>query len=111
MAEFGRVKLKFLKHFLKLRHGIPSHDTFSTLFRMLDPSALDAAFGRLIRTPIAALAKGRVNAIDGKSMKGSYEKGERSSSRLMVSAYATGLRLTLATGRPRTATRSTPCSM
>ena len=34
MAEFGRAKLKFLKRFLKLRHGVPSHDTFSTVFRM-----------------------------------------------------------------------------
>jgi len=31
MAEFGRAKLKFLKRFLKLRHGMPSHDTFSTV--------------------------------------------------------------------------------
>jgi hypothetical protein len=47
MAEFGRAKVRFLKRFLKLKHGIPSHDTFSTVLRMLDPKALDAAFGRL----------------------------------------------------------------
>src|SRR5215469_11902847 len=75
MAEFGRAKLKFLKRFLKLKHGIPSHDTFSTVFRMLDPKALDAAFGRLTGTLVAALAKGGVIAIDGKSLKGAYEKG------------------------------------
>jgi predicted transposase YbfD/YdcC len=97
MAEFGCAKFKFLKRFLKLRHGIPSHDTFSTVFRMLDPKALDAAFGRLTATLVAALAKGGVIAIDGKSLKGAYEKGEKSSPRMMVSAYATGLRLTLAT--------------
>ena len=97
MAAFGRAKLKFLKRFLKLKHGIPSHDTFSTVLRMLDPKALDAAFGRLTATLVAALAKGGVIAIDGKSLKGAYEKGEKSSPRMMVSAYATGLRLTLAT--------------
>src|SRR5215467_9194962 len=97
MAAFGRAKLKFLKRFLKLKHGIPSHDTFSTVFRMLDPKALDAAFGRLTATLIAALAKGGVIAIDGKSLKGAFEKGEKSSPRMMVSAYATGMRLTLAT--------------
>src|SRR5262245_13969292 len=97
MAAFGRAKLKFLKRFLKLKHGIASHDTFSTLLRMLDPKALDAAFGRLTATLVAALAKGGVIAIDGKSLKGAYEKGEKSSPRMMVSAYATGLRLTLAT--------------
>jgi len=97
MAEFGQAKLKFLKRFLKLKHGIPSHDTFSTVFRMLDPKALDAAFGRLTATLVAALTKGGVIAIDGKSLKGAYEKGEKSSPKMMVSAYATGLRLTLAT--------------
>ena len=76
MAEFGREKLKFLKRFLKLKHGIPSHDTFSTVLRMLDPKALDAAFGRLTATLLEALAKGGVIAIDGKSLKGAYDKGE-----------------------------------
>ena len=104
MAEFGRAKLKFFKRFLKLRHGIPSHDTFSTVLRMLDPNALDAAFGKLTATLAAALAKGGVIAIEpapakagGKSLKGAYDKGGRSSPRMMVSAYAAGLRLTLAT--------------
>lgn len=97
MAEFGREKIKLLKRFLKLKHGIPSHDTFSTVLRMLDPKALDAAFGRLTAGLVAALAKGGVIAIDGKSLKGAYDKGEKSSPRMMVSAYAAGLRLTLAT--------------
>jgi predicted transposase YbfD/YdcC len=97
MAEFGREKIKFLKRFLKLKHGIPSHDTFSTVLRMLDPKALDAAFGRLTAGLVAALAKGGVIAIDGKSLNGAYDKGKKSSPRMMVSAYAAGLRLTLAT--------------
>jgi predicted transposase YbfD/YdcC len=97
MEDFGLAKFKFLKRFLKLKHGIPSHDTFSTVLRLLDPKALDAAFGRLTATLVAALAKGGVIAIDGKSLKGAYEKGEKSSPKMMVSAYATGLRLTLAT--------------
>ena len=64
MAEFGREKIKLLKRFLKLKHGIPSHDTFSTVLRMLDPKALDAAFGRITAGLVAALAKGGVIAID-----------------------------------------------
>ena len=97
MAEFGREKIRLLKRFLKLKHGVPSHDTFSTVLRMLDPKALDAAFGRITAGLVAALAKGGVIAIDGKSLKGAYDKGEKSSPRMMVSAYAAGLRLTLAT--------------
>ena len=97
MAEFGREKIKFFKRFLRLRHGIPSHDTFSTVFRMLDPKALDAAFGQITARLVAALAKGCVIAIDGKSLKGAYDKGDKSAPKMMVSAYAAGLRLTLAT--------------
>jgi len=97
MAEFGREKLKFFRRFLELRHGVPSHDTFSTVLRMLDPKALDAAFGQIAARLVAALAKGGVIAIDGKSLKGAYAKGEQSSPQMMVSAYAAGLRLTLAT--------------
>lgn len=42
MAEFGHAKVDFLKQFLRLRHGIPSHDTFSRLFRRLDPKPFHA---------------------------------------------------------------------
>ena len=96
MAEFGRTKLKFLKRFLKLKHAIPSHDTFSTVLRMIDPKALDAAFSSLTATLLKALADGSVIAIDGKSLKGAYDKGEAYMPRMMVTAYAADLRLTLA---------------
>jgi predicted transposase YbfD/YdcC len=96
MAAFGRTKLKFLKRFLKLKHAIPSHDTFSNVLRMIDPKALDAAFGSLTATLLKALADGGVIAIDGKSLKGAYDKGEAYMPRMMVTAYATDLRLTLA---------------
>jgi len=97
MAAFGCAKLKFLKRFLKLRHGIPSHDTFSTVFRMLDPKALDVAFGALTSRLVEALEDGAVVAVDGKSLKGAYDKGKAHAPKMMVSAYAAGLRLTLAT--------------
>ena len=54
MAAFGRAKEHVFRGFLKLRHAIPSHDTDPTVFRMIDPKALDAAFGRVL-AEIAAL--------------------------------------------------------
>jgi predicted transposase YbfD/YdcC len=96
MAEFGRTKIRFLRRFLSLTHGIPSHDTFSCIFRMLDAKALDAAFGSLTATLMKALADGGVIAIDGKSLKGAHAKGEAYMPRMMVTAYAADLRLTLA---------------
>lgn len=97
MAEFGRTKTRFLKRFLKLRHGVPSHDTFSNVLRIIDPKALDAAFGALTASLLKALAEGGVIAIDGKSLKGAYDKGQSYMPRMMISAYAANLRLTLAT--------------
>ena len=43
MAQFGRSKEALLRQVLRLEHGIPSHDTFSTVFRLLQPHVLEAA--------------------------------------------------------------------
>ena len=42
MAAFGRANESVFRCFLKLKHAVPSHDTFSAVFRMIDPKALDA---------------------------------------------------------------------
>lgn len=97
MEAFGHAKQAFLKRFLKLKYGIPSHDTFSTVLRMIDPKALDAAFAGLAAKLVAALGDSGVIAIDGKVLKGAYDRGKSSEAEMMVSAYATGLRMTLAT--------------
>src|SRR5258708_11774349 len=53
MAEFGQAKEGLLRLLLRLEHGIPSHDTFSRMFRLLKPDAFEAAFRRFM----AAFAK------------------------------------------------------
>ena len=55
MAAFGRAKERVFRDFLKLRHAIPSHDTFSAVFRMIDPKAFDAAFGQVLAEIMARL--------------------------------------------------------
>ena len=96
MAAFGRAKENVFRDFLKLRHAVPSHDTFSAVFRMLDPKALDTAFGRVLADVAALLRAGDVIAVDGKALRGARDAGESARTRMMVSAYATRLRLTLA---------------
>ena len=73
MAEFGRAKEPFLRRFLALPGGIPSHDTFSRLFRLLDPAGFEACFGRFV----AAFATqiGQVVAVDGKTARRSFDRG------------------------------------
>ncbi|WP_347268161.1 ISAs1 family transposase [Paracoccus sp. (in: a-proteobacteria)] len=96
MATFGRAKESLFRGFLNLKHAIPSHDTFSTVFRMLDPKALDAAFGKVLAEVAALLREGDVIAIDGKALRGARGRSESARTRMMVSAYAARLRLTLA---------------
>ena len=64
MARFAEAKETFLRGFLKLEHGLPSHDTFSRLFRQLDPVQFGAAFQRFMAR-FADTVRGVV-AIDGK---------------------------------------------
>ena len=107
MAAFGRAKENIFRDFLKLRHAIPSHDTFSAVLRVIDPKSLDAAFERVLADVAALLGEGDIIAIDGKTLRGArdkgetprtrMDKGETPRTRMMVSAYASRLRLTLAT--------------
>ena len=96
MTAFGRSKRHVFKDFLKLRYAIPSHDTFSAVFRMIDPKALDAAFGQVLADVAALLDDGDVIAIDGKALRGACDAGARARTRMMVSAYASRLRGALA---------------
>jgi len=63
MSAFGRSKEHVFKGFLNLRHSTPSHDTFSMVLRMIDPKALDAAFGQVLAKVTALLGEGDVIAI------------------------------------------------
>src|SRR5665647_1960444 len=71
MALFGRSKLEFLQEFLRLEHGVPSHDTFSRVFRLLDPDRFHAWFIGFMRG-FAETCQGVV-AIDGKTLRRSFD--------------------------------------
>ena len=96
MAAFGRAKESIFRHFLKLKHAVPSHDTFSAVFRIVDPKALDGAFGRVPADAAALLQEGEVVAIDGKALRGARDRRESAGMRMVVSAYVSRLHLTLA---------------
>jgi predicted transposase YbfD/YdcC len=96
IVEFAGAKKQFFARILSLKHGIPSHDTFSSVFRILDPKALDAAFRKFMAAFGSALSKRGIIAIDGKALKGAYEKGKKHAPKMMVSAFAAEMRMTLA---------------
>jgi predicted transposase YbfD/YdcC len=92
VETFGRKRLGWLKRFLALPHGIPSHDTFERVFDRLDPQVFQACFRAWVQAVQEALTVRHV-AIDGKTLRGS------GSARLgplhLVSAWATAQRLSL----------------
>jgi predicted transposase YbfD/YdcC len=94
MADFGRAKEALLRQFLRLEHGIPSHDTFSRVFRLLDPQAFEAAFRRFM-AGFAKRLRGVV-AIDGKALRGAFETGRRSTPLQLVNVWAVEARLAIA---------------
>lgn len=94
MALFAKSKEPFLRGFLKLKNGPPSHDTFSRLFRLLDPAQFGAVFQRFMAR-FSKRIEGVV-AIDGKVLRHSFDRGSGKSPLHMVSAWGCEQRLVLA---------------
>jgi hypothetical protein len=94
MAAFAVAKEPFLRGFLKLENGLPSHDTFSRLFRLLDPEQFRAVFQRFMAR-FAETAQ-NVVAIDGKVLRRSFDRASGKSALHMVSAWGCDQRLVLA---------------
>ncbi len=87
VAQFARAKRKWLRSFLELPHGIPSHDTFGRVFAALSPEA----FERCFLAWIAALAKvrpGELIAIDGKTLRRSFNRASGKAALHMISAWS-----------------------
>jgi predicted transposase YbfD/YdcC len=93
MALFGRSKEALLRRFLELPGGVPSHDTFSRIFRLLDPAAFEACFGRYLRA-LSKRVEGVV-AIDGKTARRSFDRQNGRAPLHLISAWACETRLVL----------------
>lgn len=85
MELFGKTKFDFLKTVLTLKDGIPSHDTFSRVFNVLDPKSFHDCFVVFMQR-FAASCRG-VIAIDGKCLRGSFDKAKSKSALHMVQAF------------------------
>lgn len=98
MERFGQAKEEFLRDFLRLENGIPSHDTFSRVFRILDPVSFEQAFLSFVRA-FARFNKidlKGIIAIDGKSLRGAYDRGKSATPLHLVNVFAAEARLALA---------------
>jgi predicted transposase YbfD/YdcC len=102
IADFAAGRADELREIVDLPHGPPSHDTFSRVFRLLDPKALAEAFTAFMTALRAELGLGPargVVAVDGKSLRRGYEKGCAFVPPLMVSVWDTQTRLAIAQAR------------
>jgi predicted transposase YbfD/YdcC len=94
VEQFGKAKRADLKAFLKLPHGIPSHDTLGDLFARLCPEQLQAGFLSWVNS-LVSVSDGEIVAIDGKTLRRSYDTGNGRGAIHMVSAWASANRMVL----------------
>lgn len=99
MADFGRAKEGLLRRMLPLARGVPSHDTFSRMFRILNPEAFEVAFRRFMAAFGKASRIKGVVAIDGKAVRGAFARGRKSTPLHLVNVWAAEARLALAQRR------------
>jgi len=87
MELFGKSKEPWLKQFLKLENGIPSHDTFGDVFGLIDGDEFQRSFVRWVEG-VFTVTQGEVVAIDGKTARRSHDKAIGKDAIHMVSAWA-----------------------
>lgn len=93
---WAQAKLDWLRGFMKLEHGIPSHDTIGRVFGMIAPDEFESAFRRWVGMVVPALAEDTVVAIDGKTSRRTGSKTQTDTSPLhLVSAFACGMGVVL----------------
>jgi len=91
---FGNERLSWLRRFLELKNGIPSHDTFGRLFARLDASQFQACFVSWVKAVFKA-TQGQVIAVDGKQARRSHDRTNDKEAIHVVSAWATANHLVL----------------
>jgi predicted transposase YbfD/YdcC len=102
IEAWANEKCDWFKRYLRLEHGIPSHDTFGRVFASIDAAAFSAAFRRWVSSVAPNLGKDEVIAIDGKTSRRSGKVG--TTPLHLVSAFAAGAGLVL--GQQATAQKS-----
>ena len=94
IAKFGRTKRQWFERFLDLTSGIPSHDRFNAILAAIKPAEFEKCLLSWI-TALHAITDGQVIAIDGKTLRRSFDTASSKSAIHMVSAWATANQISL----------------
>lgn len=103
IEHFGKAKEEWLKKHIELENGIPSHDTFGRVFQQIEPAQFERCFIEWIKS-IQTVTAGEVVAIDGKTIRRSYDRQEGKKAIHMINAWATQNHLLL--GQEKTEEKS-----
>lgn len=95
MEDYGKAKESWFRTWLSLPHGIPSHDTFGRVFARLDPNAIRACFLSWVEALREGPLTEGVIALDGKTLRRSFDAATGQSALHMVSAWASSVRLVI----------------
>jgi predicted transposase YbfD/YdcC len=94
IAKFGRTKRRWFAKFLDLTNGIPSHDRFNAILAAIKPAEFEKCLLGWI-TALHEISDGQIIAIDGKTLRRSFDKASSKSAIHMVSAWATANHISL----------------
>jgi predicted transposase YbfD/YdcC len=94
IAKFGKTKQDWLARFLNLENGIPSHDRFNAIFAAIKPAEFEKCLLSWI-TALHEISDGQVIAIDGKTLRRSFDAANGKAAIHMVSAWATANHISL----------------
>jgi len=103
IEEFGKNKLDWLRQWIALEQGVPSHDCIARVISRLDPTEMSRCFALWVNS-VAELTEGEIVAIDGKTARHSYNRKDKLGAIHMVSAWASQVGLSL--GQVKTAEKS-----
>ena len=94
IEAYGNAKYEWLKSFLELPNGIPSHDTFSRVFARIEPQQFQECFLSWVNAIVGELEL-NVITIDGKTMKQSYDRNDQQKALHIVTAWSSSHQLVL----------------
>lgn len=93
IEDFGEARINFLRRFFSYENGIPSHDTLGRFFSLLDPKQFEICFLKWMQALQENIPE--FIAIDGKTLRRSFDKSGNKSAIHMISAFASNSRLVL----------------
>ena len=100
MENYGISKKQWLEKFLALPHGIPSDDTFRRVFEFINPEELNRCFLQWVETLVTKMG-GEIIPIDGKTIRGSYDRNQGKSALHIISAWSSEQRKRVGTDESR----------